>query len=264
MSYYGFKGIGVWDNWPECQKATTGKPGYPKKFPTKEEAEEFAFGEQSRWKWGDHPQFGKICVNFTVPYKEGSIVANVDKWHERYEIVGYNICGNITEPMVDIEEVGSSRWMSIPYSDFEKGYILCNPDEYRAWTDGSSKTGKYGAGVYIERDDKLTKKIIAPGTNKDAANINNIAGELSAAMSAVVWAISNKVEIRIYHDLEGISKWYNGEFKCDNKFTQAYYKFMHEREKYILGFVWIRGHKGIGYNEEADRLAKIACNGCDL
>ena len=109
----------------------------------------------------------------------------------------------------------------------------------------------YDKGVEIFADCGL-------GTHEEAAAMRNVAGELSAAMRAVLWAQKEGLkEIRIHHDYQGVSAWADGEWKAKNWMTQYYRNFIaRHRENANIVFIKEEAHSGVKGNERADELAK--------
>jgi ribonuclease HI len=130
---------------------------------------------------------------------------------------------------------------------------------YKAYTDGSFKNDIVGWGFVIVDDEGDLIHQEKGRVVGEATSMRNVAGELSAVMHAVKWAKMNDCQITIYHDLEGAQKWADGEWKRNNKFTQAYYDYMKNKKDYIASFVKVLAHSGIEYNEMADELASQAC-----
>jgi ribonuclease HI len=129
-------------------------------------------------------------------------------------------------------------------------------NEMIIYVDGSYKDGRYSwslTGPGIAEEPGVTYGV---GTHADAAEMRNVAGELAAAMRAAVYAEKHGKIAVIYHDYQGISSWVKSEWKAKNDMTKAYVEFMKKHPK--TKFVKVAGHTGNKYNEEADRLAKLA------
>lgn len=96
------------------------------------------------------------------------------------------------------------------------------------------------------------------------ASSHNIAGEIFGVLTALDWAVSSGYEkIRIYHDLDSISKWTTGEFKADSDIAKYYVKILEEKFNGCIEykFVKVAGHSNNPYNSKADRLASSALKG---
>lgn len=63
------------------------------------------------------------------------------------------------------------------------------------------------------------------------------------------------------YDYLGIEKWSTGEWKAKKDLTKDYAAFMQKYMKIInIEFEKVKAHTGVEFNEEADRLAKMAVN----
>ena len=134
---------------------------------------------------------------------------------------------------------------------------VCPENELIAFVDGSFdvKSGSYGFGcVIIDPEQKLTR------LNGKAATARNVAGELLATMNAVKYAAEHSYKkLTVYHDYEGIEKWYNGKWKAQSFVAVAYLEFVRKYRSFVsVSFVKVEAHTGNTLNEEADRLAKSA------
>ena len=75
------------------------------------------------------------------------------------------------------------------------------------YVDGSFKNNQYSYSYVVILNDIILHKNSSVGTNKDAAKMQNVAGELSGAMNAIHWAKKHNFQCKIYHDYEGVGKW---------------------------------------------------------
>lgn len=125
------------------------------------------------------------------------------------------------------------------------------------YTDGAYRDGIYAGAFLVYRGTQFIYSNSGCGTK--AASMNNVAGELSAVMHAVVWLKKHNYFGVIVYDYTGIEKWLTKEWKAKNEFTQAYVKFM---QPYLdqISFKWVKGHNGDLGNAQADRLASKALN----
>ena len=139
---------------------------------------------------------------------------------------------------------------------------VCPPETVIAFVDGSYDSEKrvYSFGCVIRTPDNRQTELFGKGDKPQAAVSRNVAGELTGAMTAVKWTYSKGYKkLIIYHDYEGIAKWYTGEWKAESYVACAYLSFMETyRDKMNISFVKIEAHTGITLNELADDLAKKA------
>lgn len=139
---------------------------------------------------------------------------------------------------------------------------VCPENELIAFVDGSFdvKSGSYGFGcVIIDPEQKLTR-LNGKADKAEAATARNVAGELLATMTAVKYAAEHSYKkLTVYHDYEGIEKWYNGKWKAQSFVAVAYIEFVRKYRSFVsVSFVKVEAHTGNTLNEEADRLAKSA------
>ena len=131
-----------------------------------------------------------------------------------------------------------------------------------AYVDGSfdEKIGKYAFGCIILTPRGETIKESGNGNEPDSLAIRNVAGEMLGAMYAVQWAINNGYhDLEIHYDYEGIEKWAQGEWRTKNVLTKKYADFMKEKSGILkISYQKVKAHSGNHYNEEIDKLAKIA------
>lgn len=129
-----------------------------------------------------------------------------------------------------------------------------------AYIDGSYTKGKdySGYAVIFINDNGILENI--SGCSYHNIQMQNVAGELTAAMKAVEWAINKKyTSIIIYHDFIGVSKIVSGEWGAKHPATKYYKRFMENKKRKInIQFDFIKSHSGNVYNEMADKLAR-AC-----
>lgn len=124
------------------------------------------------------------------------------------------------------------------------------------YVDGSFKYGNYSYGfVVVNAIGEIIHKANGLGNNEEAAKMQSVAGELSAAMHAICWAHEHGYKCKIYHDNKGIGEWARGTWKAKNKHTKGYVDFIKQYTNTILEFEWVKGHAGNKYNEIADKLA---------
>ena len=217
---------GVFATWAECQKQVTGFSGAEfKSFGTMEEAREFAgLGEAG---------------------SEAAVVQT-----EQGKAIGVQF---------DKAE-GTGRNLRISGSVGEKA-VGTAPGQVIAYVDGSyrSDTGEFSYGMVILKDGEehcFCRKM----TDKELAQMHNVAGEIKGSEAAMQYALDNGIpEITIYHDYEGIAKWCTGAWKANKTGTQVYQAFYQEVIKKVqVHFVKVKGHSNDKYNDMADHLAKSA------
>ena len=123
------------------------------------------------------------------------------------------------------------------------------------YTDGSNFLDKKASwAIIVVQSDKVIDQKSGVLTG-EICSLRNIAGELKAAVEAIDWARKNNVTVTVCHDLEAISRWGNGEWKTNNKWTRSYKKFVDSNRQFIAGFYKILAHSGVKWNEMADELA---------
>lgn len=135
-----------------------------------------------------------------------------------------------------------------PMSEYKKPLV--------AYTDGSYGASNHGGWGYVLLSDN-TPILQAYGPCTLPFSVRNIGGEIEAVQEAVNKAVELGADyIRICHDYEGIGRWGNGEWNASKPCTTAYRDFISDKRKNItIEFTKVSGHKGIEYNELADRLA---------
>ncbi len=136
------------------------------------------------------------------------------------------------------------------------------PGTMVAFVDGSfdAKTGRYGYGCVLLTDDGREFCENGWGDHPEAVSARNVAGELRATMVALRRAEEMGYKtLRICHDYNGISAWFEGRWKA-NSFVAKEYIAVAESYRGVLSvsFEKIAAHTGVKYNEMADRLAKDA------
>lgn len=131
-----------------------------------------------------------------------------------------------------------------------------------AYVDGSfsKKNNLYGSGCVLLEDDEILSQSCFPGYNPEYLPMNNVAGEIQAAKSAVKFAINHNYDtVDIYYDYTGIKEWATGNWETNRTATGNYKKYMMEASRQInINFHKVEAHTGNKYNEMADKLAKKA------
>ena len=134
-------------------------------------------------------------------------------------------------------------------------------DVAKAYVDGSynEKTNEYSFGVVLlhEGQEIHFKKSFS---EDELSSMRNVAGEIKGAGFIILYCLNRGIkDLVIYHDYEGISKWYQNEWKANLYGTKKYQEFANNVSNDInVSFVKVKGHSNDHYNDLADRLAKDA------
>lgn len=130
-----------------------------------------------------------------------------------------------------------------------------------AYVDGSfhAGTGEFSCGAvlfYKGEQHSFSQKFQDP----ELSAMHNVAGEIMGALVVIRYCLEQGIPaLEIHHDYEGVGKWAKGEWKTNKKGTQDYAAACREAGRKIkLSFVKVKGHSGDTWNDEADRLAKLA------
>lgn len=149
------------------------------------------------------------------------------------------------------------------HAEVQKNISVDNIDEDSviAYVDGSydNKEKRYGYGVILFYRNK--KEILSgAGDESELIEFRNVTGELIAVRKAIEYAIDNKIKtIYIHYDYVGIENWFIGEWKTNNNFTTEYANYAKSIKNIIdVKFVKVKAHTGDKYNEEVDKIAKLA------
>lgn len=151
---------------------------------------------------------------------------------------------------------GKDLFKEVINKDLDNDFIV-------AFTDGSyeEKLKKYSYGVLIISKDFKEYELCGSGETPNLLKSRNVAGEVFGVINALDWAISNNhSKIKIYHDYEGLSKWYSGEWKGDSEIAKFYLERCERKYKDIIEVVFekVKGHSNNIYNDKVDKLAKSA------
>lgn len=135
---------------------------------------------------------------------------------------------------------------------------------YHAYIDGSfnARTFKYGSGVVLICNNDVFKEISLVGDDPLLAKQRNVAGEMRAAMAAVVYCLKNSIgSITLHYDYTGIEHWTDGTWKRNNEFTKKFHEFMQDAKHQGLNITFrkVKAHSNVKFNDRADELAKEAC-----
>lgn len=130
-----------------------------------------------------------------------------------------------------------------------------------AYVDGSYKeeTNEYSFGaVLLMNGQEFRFKKSFPAD--ELSSMRNVAGEIKGAGFIIQYCVNRGInQITIYHDYEGISKWFNFEWNANLFGTKKYQEFAANVKGIIdVKFVKVKGHSNDKYNDLADKLAKEA------
>lgn len=140
----------------------------------------------------------------------------------------------------------------------KEGEIKFDPNILHAYTDGSynDKTGIASYGVVYVRNNII--EALDYGTITKTEGLNQVIGELKAAIKAAKLASVNKLDVAIHYDYEGVASHATGLFKANSEIASSYNAKMQEYMKsgINVNFVKVDAHTGTLYNELADELCK--------
>lgn len=181
---------------------------------------------------------GALFKSFKTKGEAENFIANHEMAavEEKYEIEDYNL---------EVEK------------DLSDGRVV-------VFTDGSySGKGKpvSGYGCVILTPERKIQEISDIVYTDRYKTSNNIGPEVMAVLESLKWVLSNEYKfVTIYHDLNLIGKWANGEYNANSSIAKLFLRELNEKYKLALDieFKWVPGHKGIKYNERADTLAREA------
>lgn len=195
--------------------------------------------------------------------KKGNKTGIFDSWAECQDAISGFSCaeykGFYTFEEAEAYMNGENIYLEAVKTDIEEGYIV-------AYTDGTynEQTQEYAYGVCIFND-KLEEIDLCNKLNYSGfSNNQNIAGEIFAVLTALDWAVSNGYDkIKIYHDLEHISKWANGEYAANSEVAKFFVKKLEDKYNGVITveYAKVKGHSNNPYNHKADRLAASAIQG---
>ena len=130
-----------------------------------------------------------------------------------------------------------------------------------AYVDGSFKeeTNEYSFGVVllVDGQEYHFKKSFP---SDELSSMRNVAGEIKGAGFIILYCLNRGInKLTIYHDYEGVSKWYQNEWKANLYGTKKYQEFANEvKDQIDVKFVKVKSHSNDHYNDLADLLAKEA------
>lgn len=183
--------------------------------------------------------------------KVGRVAGIYSSWDEcKAQVDGYE--GAIFKSFSNIVDAQD-------YLDSKKVEVSLNSPV--AYVDGSfnKETNEYSFGVVllIDGNEYYFKKSFA---EDELSSMRNVAGEIKGAGFIIQYCLNRGIkELTIYHDYEGISKWYQNEWKANLYGTKKYQEFSSEaKDKIDVKFVKVKSHSNDHYNDIADKLAKEA------
>ena len=139
--------------------------------------------------------------------------------------------------------------------------VEVSSDVTKAYVDGSfnEKTNEYSFGVVLLHEgQEIHFKKSFP--QDELSSMRNVAGEIKGAGFIILYCLNRGIKkVVVYHDYEGVSKWYQNEWKANLYGTKKYQEFANQVcDEIDVSFVKVKGHSNDHYNDLADRLAKDA------
>ena len=133
-----------------------------------------------------------------------------------------------------------------------------------AWNADKPESNRASWGLAIQRGEKTIHESAGEVHGPvDLLRMRNVAGELKAAMEAVRWARAQRQPVHLCFDYNGVEYWATGRWRRKNTFTRAYHEFMSINQRWILSFIFTRGHTGVPGNDRADALAGAVLKDAD-
>lgn len=131
------------------------------------------------------------------------------------------------------------------------------PGELHAYVDGSYREdGAYAYGAVLLTTEGI-EEFSQAFFDEDRA-VRNVAGELAGALFALARAEERGMQkLVLYYDYLGIEMWATKKWRANLPITMTYRDRM-EKARIPVEFVKVPAHRGVVYNERADRLAKKA------
>lgn len=185
----------------------------------------------------------------------------VDSWNECLSYVK-GVKGAIYKSFESLSEV--EKYLSEENRILKKGIDVYPEHIPHAYVDGTfnTSTGKYGYGLVIVHNNLIIHLENGVAEDDSERALRQIPGELKAAIKAMEYAISNRLNhIVIFHDYEGICHHATGAWERKEKSSQLYYEMynnFNKKNNLNITFVKVDSHTNDIYNEIADELAKVA------
>ena len=165
-----------------------------------------------------------------------------------------------------MKEIWTPEKVNIFNASVDEMIIKLPPNQAIAFTDGAYSQNKnkagYGVVLFTQNNKEMYNKTFRWNTqsHKEIIKMHNVAAECEAVKFAVQKTIEKNIQkITIFYDYEGILKWLNHEWGTNTDYTEKYVDIMIQYSKQIkMGFVKVKSHVGIIYNELADEIATNA------
>ena len=141
------------------------------------------------------------------------------------------------------------------------------------YVDGSYNpaTKVWGGGAILinDKENLIFKKLKVSGEDENGSY--QINGELQSTLAALQYVIDHIEEvvddkIIIFYDYLGIEKWARNEWTARKEVSKNYQSqvikqilILRHVHNLDVSFEKVKAHSGVHYNEEVDKLAKIAC-----
>jgi ribonuclease HI len=199
------------------------------------------------------PEFnysGKLYV-----VRRGRKTGIFNTWEECKKQV-LNFSGADYKSFTTMEE--AKAYLNIPINK-EKDYS----NWYRVYTDGSNIDNTiYAFGfVILDYNDNIICKAYKGYDTNELSKHRNISGECFGVLEALNYCKNNHINnVLIYHDYLGLKKWAEGDWQTNSPISILYKNRLNDyknKDNLNFEFVWVKGHNGNRWNEEADRLAKL-------
>lgn len=248
---------GIYKKWDECEKQIKGFPSAEyRSFPS------YDTKNINNYLKGKNPKSDKWYA-----VKRGRSIGVYQTWEEcQKQIAGFenaDFCSFETETQayqfLGVKNKKELLQLEMQQTEFYDKYS----DYINVYVDGSYdyNLGVYSAAFVVVKGDKAVKQYARIGHVKEAADtIKSLAGELSAAMSAVQFVAKQYyAKIMLYHDNLSIRNLLDGTEIPKNKFQEQYVSYMEALKRKFrikIEFSKVKAHNGNRWNELADNLAK--------
>ena len=186
--------------------------------------------------------------------RKGRNTGIYNTWDEcKQQVLGFS--GADYKSFTTLEE--ANAYLNIPVKK-NKDYS----NYFKVYTDGSNIGNTiYSFGfVLLDKDENIICQAYQGYDPNDYSKHRNIAGECFGVLKALEYCANNNINnILIYHDYIGLKKWADGDWQTNTPISQMYVREIKTYKDKGLNFefVWVKGHNGNRWNEEADKLAKL-------